>query len=350
MRVSVGGFTDYQLAEDGRLILLSLSGKLYVFDRDAATVRELKTGQGTLARSRSSAPTASQVAYVRDHDVYVYRPRDAARRSAVTTGGTAMKTHGLAEFVAQEEMGRLHRLLVVAGLASRIAYEEADHAGVEVWYVADPIEARAAAAPEQFYPRPGKKNVAVRLGVVPVARRRDGVGRVGPRASTSTWRAVRWDKARPADAVRCRTAMQQELAAAEGRSGDGQDDDAADGEGRGVGEPRPGRAALAADGGRRSSGSASARTAPQLELRDADGEAATRPGPAPPSGFRSSSTSTPKTATSSYAAGARPDAERTLFRVGRWSVRAEGRLPGLTAASRRHRTAPSSARTTTSTS
>ena len=47
--------------------------------------------------------------------MYVY---DLAteKESAVTKGGTAMKTHGLAEFVAQEEMGRFTGLLVVARL------------------------------------------------------------------------------------------------------------------------------------------------------------------------------------------------------------------------------------------
>ncbi len=34
-RVSVGGFTDFQLSRDGTLILVSLSGKLYVFALDS---------------------------------------------------------------------------------------------------------------------------------------------------------------------------------------------------------------------------------------------------------------------------------------------------------------------------
>src|SRR5436190_9864010 len=40
MRVSVGGFTDYQLSEDGSLILVSLSGKLYVVKRASGAVTE----------------------------------------------------------------------------------------------------------------------------------------------------------------------------------------------------------------------------------------------------------------------------------------------------------------------
>src|SRR5437763_8157417 len=48
MRVSVGGFTSFQLSEDGKQTLLSLSGKLYVVRRADGDVRELATKPGTL--------------------------------------------------------------------------------------------------------------------------------------------------------------------------------------------------------------------------------------------------------------------------------------------------------------
>ncbi|HEY8504881.1 MAG TPA: DPP IV N-terminal domain-containing protein, partial [Gemmataceae bacterium] len=103
MRVTAGGFANYQLSEDGSLVLLSLSGKLYVLDRKTEKVRELKTGPGTILDPKFS-PDGKMVGYVKDHDVYAY---DLATDEewAVTTGGTPERTHGLAEFVAQEEMG-----------------------------------------------------------------------------------------------------------------------------------------------------------------------------------------------------------------------------------------------------
>ena len=83
----------------------------------------------------------------------------------MTTGGTEKKTHGLAEFVAQEEMGRFTGYWWSPDEQS-IAYEEADAEGVEVWHVADPIHPDQPAQPF-VYPRPGKANVKVRLGIVP---------------------------------------------------------------------------------------------------------------------------------------------------------------------------------------
>src|SRR3954467_11937930 len=67
-RVSVGGFTDFQLNEDGSLILLSLSGKLYVARRADNHVRELTIPEGTLLDPKF-APGGKRVTYVRDNDV-----------------------------------------------------------------------------------------------------------------------------------------------------------------------------------------------------------------------------------------------------------------------------------------
>jgi dipeptidyl-peptidase 4 len=178
MRVSVGGFTSFQLAPDGTLILLSLSGKLYLVDRASASARELPTGPGTLLDPKFS-PDGNAVSYVRDNDIYVI-DRATLKERAVTLGGTEVVSHGLAEFVAQEEMGRFTGYWWSPD-SRFIAYQESDHKGVETWYVADPIDPGVKPTPF-FYPRPGKRNVAVKLGVVPVAG--------GP----TTW--LQWDAAK----------------------------------------------------------------------------------------------------------------------------------------------------------
>jgi dipeptidyl-peptidase-4 len=164
-RVSVGGFTDFQLGSDGSRILVMLSGKLYLVQRDNGAVRELSTGPGTILDPKF-APDGKNIAYVREHDVYVY-DLAAHKETRVTTGGTATKTHGLAEFVAQEEMNRFTGYWW-SPESRFIVYEEADATGVETWYVADPIHPEQAPQPS-FYPRPGKANVKVRLGIVPAS-------------------------------------------------------------------------------------------------------------------------------------------------------------------------------------
>jgi len=189
MRVTAGGFADYQMSENGKFLLLPLSGKLFVFDRVKETTRELKLSAGTIIDPKIS-PNAKLVSYVRDFDVYLY---DLAsdKETAVTKGGTATKTNGLAEFVAQEEMGRFSGYWWSPDW-DILAFAEADHEGVETWYVADPTKPDQKPL-QQFYPRPGKKNVSVRLGIVQV-----NIGKVTwlewDRKAYEYLAAVRWDK------------------------------------------------------------------------------------------------------------------------------------------------------------
>jgi dipeptidyl-peptidase-4 len=164
-RVSVGGFTDFQLSEDGSLILVSLSGKLYVYRRSDGDIRELNTGQGTLLDPKF-APDGKSIAYVLENDLFVYDLASGKERR-LTKGGSERLTHGLAEFVAQEEMDRYTGYWWSPD-SKFIVYEESDAAGVEVWYVSDPAHPEQPAL-TSFYPRPGKANVKVRLGIIPAA-------------------------------------------------------------------------------------------------------------------------------------------------------------------------------------
>jgi dipeptidyl-peptidase-4 len=164
MRINVGGFTDFQLSEDGQRVLVSLSDKLYVVDRQNGSKLELSIRPGTILDPKLS-PDGKRVAYVRDFDVYVY-DLSSGEEVAVTKGGTRRKTYGLAEFVAQEEMGR-HSGYWWAPDSQLLAIEEADHEEVEIWYIADPAKPDQSPM-AQYYPRPGKTNVRTRLGIFAV--------------------------------------------------------------------------------------------------------------------------------------------------------------------------------------
>src|SRR5262249_58454928 len=108
------------------------------------------------------SPDGKAVSYVRDHDVFVFDLATGKERR-VTTGGSERVTHGLAEFVAQEEMNRFSGYWWSPD-SKFIAYEEADATGVEVWHVADPARPGQPPLPS-FYPRPGNANVKAPLPV-----------------------------------------------------------------------------------------------------------------------------------------------------------------------------------------
>ena len=175
MRLVAGGIASFSLSKDGRRILAPLSGRLFVVERASGAVKELPGGEGYPVDPRFS-PDGRLVAYVRDGDLCVVDvDRGAPRR--LTRGAGGAVEHGLAEFVAQEEMGR-HEGYWFSPDSRRIAYQESDASEVELLQVADP--AHPEEPPAAFrYPRAGRANAKVRLGIVRVAGGR------------TTW--VRWD-------------------------------------------------------------------------------------------------------------------------------------------------------------
>lgn len=178
-RVSARGFTSFQLSDDGARVLVGLSGRLYVVERSDGRVTELKTGPGACLDPKFSAD-GGHVFYVRDFDVHrVELSRNVEKR--VTKGGTAERPHGLAEFVAQEEMGRFSGYWLSPD-GKRVAFQRTDHTGVEQFALPDPMHPEAQ--PERFfYPRPGKGNAKVGLLVQPAA---------GGKPTHVTWDAERF--------------------------------------------------------------------------------------------------------------------------------------------------------------
>jgi dipeptidyl-peptidase-4 len=116
---------------------------------------------------------------VRDDDLHV-APVDGGRETPITRGGSERVTHGLAEFVAGEELDR-HRGFWWSPDGARILYEEADTTHVDVLTIADPFHTDQPAQ-RIAYPRPGRPNADLRFGIVSSAG--------GP----TTW--VQWDHTR----------------------------------------------------------------------------------------------------------------------------------------------------------
>jgi len=161
MRISARGFTSYQLSQDGKYIVVSLSGRLYLVEWAGGAVQELQTGPGVLDPKFS--PDGKSLAYVRENDLFVLELSTQKERR-LTTGSTEKKTHGLAEFVAQEEMGRFSGYWWSPD-SKWISYEEVDNSPVEVFSIMDLMHPEKPA--DTFpYPRPGKANAQVRLGVI----------------------------------------------------------------------------------------------------------------------------------------------------------------------------------------
>jgi dipeptidyl-peptidase-4 len=177
-RQSARGIVSYRLSRDGRRILVPLSDRLFVIERASGAVREVKGAAG-FPIDPSLSPAAARLACVRDHDLYV-TDLATGTEHRLTEGGGGELSNGEAEFVAQEEMGRQQGYWWSPD-GGTIAYQHTDVTGVEVLRISDP--AHPDREPQTWpYPRPGKKNAEVTLGLVAAA------------GGKTTW--VAWDRDR----------------------------------------------------------------------------------------------------------------------------------------------------------
>ncbi len=159
------GIVEYQWSSDSRSLLVPLAGDLYLYDLTrppANAVRRLTVTEAYETDAKFS-PRGRHVSFVRDQDLYAIEVASGAERRLTTGGGGAI-SHGVAEFIAQEEMGRTtgywwspdEKYLAVTRV------DESPVAELERFEIAaDGIEVI-----RQRYPATGEANAAVGLAIL----------------------------------------------------------------------------------------------------------------------------------------------------------------------------------------
>ena len=164
MRMRSLGVTSYRWAKEGERFLVPLRGDIWVQDGLDGEPRKVVDSEGKPAMDATFTRDGKWIAFVRDDEVYVVSA-DGGPEKQITQGarGTG-KTHGQAEYIAQEEMGRYGGFWWSHDGAA-IAYTEVDETHIPVYR----IEHQGKDAPyheDHRYPFAGEDNAKVRLGVV----------------------------------------------------------------------------------------------------------------------------------------------------------------------------------------
>ena len=159
------GIVDYNWAPDGRHVLFTLSGNLYLCDLDAsagASLRQLTHGGAPVVDPQVS-PGGRYVSFVRDQDLWVIELSGGTERQLTHDGGGTVH-NAEAEFVAQEELNQASGYWWAPD-DSAIAFKRFDETAVPVARRFE-IYAERVDVVEQRYPAAGDPNVAVKLGIV----------------------------------------------------------------------------------------------------------------------------------------------------------------------------------------
>jgi dipeptidyl-peptidase-4 len=161
------GITRYAWAKEGQNMLVPIGGDIYVKDDLDAELRLVVDTNEKPALDPRLTRDGSMIAYVWDDEVYVV-PSAGGTPLQITRGarGTG-KTHGLAEYIAQEEMDRYHGHWWSRD-GQHVAYTEVDETHIPVYR----IEHQGKDQPfheDHGYPFAGEENAKVKLGVVPAS-------------------------------------------------------------------------------------------------------------------------------------------------------------------------------------
>ena len=167
------GIVEYQWAPDSQSLLFPLGGELYLYDlREGAAnpVRKLTSGTGFATDPRLS-PGGKFVGFVRERNLWVI-DLATGRELQLTDDGSDTIGNGVAEFVADEEMGR-HTGYWFAPDDSAVAFARIDESPVPVQKRYEMYADRTEVV-EQFYPAAGDPNVRISLHVADLASMRAG--------------------------------------------------------------------------------------------------------------------------------------------------------------------------------
>ena len=163
------GVTQYAWAEHANRLLIPLPDGLYVQDGPRAPLRKIAAGHGAPILDPQFSPDGGWVAYVQEAELHVVSAEGGAPRQITSGARETGRMHGLAEFIAQEEIGRSHGLWWSPD-SRRIAFAEVDEAHIPVYRIVHQgKDAIGDGAQEDHrYPFAGRPNAKVRLGVISV--------------------------------------------------------------------------------------------------------------------------------------------------------------------------------------
>lgn len=161
------GITRYSWSGRQNRLLIPLQGNIYGMEESGHDLQLIFAGEGRPAIDPHFSPDGNWIAFVQEGELLVVPFAGGSARQLTFGARESGKTHGLAEYAAQEEMGRSHGFWWSPD-SRFIAFEEVDESHIPVYRILHQgkDETGDTAQEDHRYPFSGQANACVRLGVV----------------------------------------------------------------------------------------------------------------------------------------------------------------------------------------
>jgi dipeptidyl-peptidase 4 len=161
------GVTSYQWADQADRLLLPLPDGLYLQEGAGAPLRKLVGSEAGAVIDPQFSPDGNWVAYVQQDELNVVAVEGGLPMQITSGARECGWTHGLAEYIAQEEMGRSHGFWWSPD-GEYLAFEQVDETHIPVYRILHQGKriTGEGAQEDHRYPFAGRANARLRLGVV----------------------------------------------------------------------------------------------------------------------------------------------------------------------------------------
>ncbi|WP_417449620.1 alpha/beta fold hydrolase [Kordiimonas sp.] len=159
------GILSYFWSQDSNNLLFPLGGDVFVLPLGGTVKRLTETPE--YETDIKFSPQGTYVSFIRNRELYVVDVETRSEKK-LTTGASETVANGMAEFIAQEELGRYTGYWWSPD-ETKVAFEQFDESGV---VVKDRYEVQpdgSVVTLKQRYPEAGSANVTVKLGVAQVS-------------------------------------------------------------------------------------------------------------------------------------------------------------------------------------
>ena len=163
------GVTHYSWIPGSTKIMIPLKGNLYVIDATGGAQRLILNSGTQPVLDPQNSPDGALIAYVQEMELHLIELANGEQRQLTCGARETGTMHGLAEYIAQEEMGRQHGFWWSPD-SRRIAFVQVDERHIPEYRIVHQGQTVTGrfAEEDHHYPFAGQSNVLWRLGVIDV--------------------------------------------------------------------------------------------------------------------------------------------------------------------------------------